>query len=143
MVSKGNKVKIGTVGLLGAGLVAGGVLAASLANVTASGFAVGQATLEASCLNPATAVVNVYSDPMYAEGDWRVNGVLFTINDGTNTIACDGKTFKVTAFDVNGDELATFTNTVSQPGASITQTVAFDPALLATDIEGYGVSILG
>lgn len=143
MTTKRNKVKIGTIGLLGAGLVGGGILAASLANVTASGFAVGQATLEANCLNPATASVFIGSDPTYLDGDWRVTGVLMNISDATNTIECNGVAFKVTAVDANGDELQTVSGTIAQSGAGISQQVAFDPVLLASDVERYGVSILG
>lgn len=121
----------------------GGILAASLANVSASGFAVGQATLEANCLNVATAQVGIASDPTYLNGDWQVTGVLFTVSDETNPIACDGVPFNLTAVDANGDALQTVSGTISQTGDSISQTVDFDPDVLASSVASYGVSILG
>jgi hypothetical protein len=138
-----NKLSVGLVGILGAGLVGGGLLAAALANVSAGGFAVGQAELSATCLTPATAAVNFDTIPNYLDGDWRVESVQVTVADGTNPIACDAIPVKVTAYDINGDALQVVSTTISQSGAGIDQVFAFAPYLTAADIVGYGVSITG
>lgn len=130
-------------GILGAGLVGGGLFAATLANVSAPGFAAGQATLSATCANPETADVRVDSTLEYVNGDWTVPMVGLVISDTTNPVTCDGVNAKLTAVDASGNALQTVSFNVAQEGAGVDMYVTFNPSVLAGDVAGYAVALEG
>ena len=127
---------------LGASLIAGGIVAASLANVTSSTFSVGQATLAADCLNPATADVHLGHITKWESNTYITSGIRLTITDDVNPINCNGKAVRVLAINQWGAETGRMNTGIVQTGNSIDMEIPLRAPLPADIVDKFAVSIL-
>lgn len=129
--------------VVGATALMGGVFAATLANVSAPGFAAGQATLEATCLNPETANVVVEPNTIYMNGEYRSYEAMVYIEDFVNLPACDGVPMKVVAFGADGAPLAETSVLTEQYFIDAVSQLVGIPEVVTRNIAGWGVSLNG
>ena len=137
------RTALATTAVVGAATLAGGVFAATLSNISATGYGAGQATQEATCQNPETSTIKVSPEVLFIDGEYRTYEALVSVADAINPMSCDGVSMTVMAFDANGDVIDGTEALVQQDAVDSAQMWVGLSGTVGTDIAGFAVNLNG